>query len=334
MLRYIIRRLLALVPVMLGVSLLTFLLLRLTPGDPALVILGERATPDRVAELREQLGLNRPIPVQYLLFLNQILHGDLGRSIISNVPVIDELKARMPATIELVIVAMIFGLLIGIPAGIVAAMRRNTIFDYLSMVGALIGVSMPIFWIGLLAIYLFAVDLRWVPPSGRIDPELNFQRQTNFYIIDAIISGNWQALGNVLHHLIMPAFILSLVTLPILARLTRSSMLEVLQQDYIRTAWAKGLRERAVVIRHALRNAMLPVITVVGLQFGGLLGGAILTETIFAWPGMGLWIYQAIQQRDYPIVQAGVLVAATIYVVINLLVDISYSLFDPRIRYT
>lgn len=334
MLRYIIRRLLALVPVMLGVSLLTFLLLRFTPGDPALVILGERATPDRVAELREQLGLNRPLPVQYLLFLNQILHGDLGRSIISNVPVIDELTARMPATIELVVVAMIFGLLIGIPAGIIAAMRRNTIFDYLSMVGALIGVSMPIFWIGLLAIYLFAVDLRWVPPSGRIDPELNFQRQTNFYTIDAIISGNWQALGNVLHHLIMPAFILSLVTLPILARLTRSSMLEVLQQDYIRTAWAKGLRERAVVIRHALRNAMLPVITVVGLQFGGLLGGAILTETIFAWPGMGLWIYQAIQQRDYPIVQAGVLVAATIYVVINLLVDISYSLFDPRIRYT
>ena len=329
---FIVRRVLSLLPVLIGISIVVFLLLRLTPGDPATVMLGERATPEKVAALREQLGLDRPIWVQYVEFVGRILHGDLGRSIISNDPVVDELGNRFPATAELVVFAMIWGLLIGIPMGVIAALKRNTIVDVASMIVALLGVSMPIFWLGLMMIYLFAVWLKWLPPSGQIDLTIPFERTTNFYLIDGIIHGNWVAVGSVLRHLILPSIVLSTVTVPILARLTRSAMLEVLNQDYIRTARSKGLRERMVIVRHALRNAMLPVVTVVGIQIGGLLGGAILTETIFSWPGMGLWMYQAILNRDYPIVQAGVLVAAVIFVVMNLLVDVSYGILDPRIQ--
>ena len=330
---YILRRVVALIPVLLGISIIVFLLLRLTPGDPATVMLGERATPEKVAALRAQLGLDRPIYVQYAEYMGRLLHGDLGRSIVSNDPVADELGNRFPATAELVVFAMFWGLLIGIPTGVISALKRNSFVDLASMVLALVGVSMPIFWLGLMAIYLFAVWLHLLPPSGQIDLTIPFQRSTNFYLIDAVLSGNWPAALSVLRHLLLPSLVLSTVTIPILARLTRSAMLEVLGQDYIRTARAKGLRARAVVVRHALRNALLPVVTVIGLQVGSLLGGAILTETIFAWPGMGLWMYQAILNRDYPIVQAGVLVAALIFVLINLLVDLSYSLLDPRIQY-
>ena len=329
---FIIRRLFSLLPVLVGISIVVFLLLRLTPGDPAEVMLGERATPEKVAALRKQLGLDRPLYVQYVEFVGRLAHGDLGKSIISDDPVVDELGSRFPATAELVFFAMCWGLLLGIPTGVIAALKRNTFIDVASMVVALLGVSMPIFWLGLMLIYLFAVYLRWLPPSGQIDLTIPFQRTTNFYLIDAIIHGNWPAAISVLRHLILPSLVLSTVTVPILARLTRSAMLEVLNQDYIRTARAKGLRERLVIVRHALRNALLPVVTVVGLQIGGLLGGAILTETIFSWPGMGLWIYQAILNRDYPIVQAGVLVAAVIFVLSNLLVDISYGILDPRIQ--
>jgi peptide/nickel transport system permease protein len=295
-------------------------------------MLGERATPEKVAALRQQLGLDRPLWVQYLDFVGRLAHGDLGRSIISNDPVSDELGNRFPATAELVVFAMGWGLLLGLPTGVIAALKRNTFVDVASMVIALLGVSMPIFWLGLMMIYLFAVWLKVLPPSGQIDLTIPFQRTTNFYLIDAAIHGNWPAFWSVIRHLILPSLVLSTVTVPILARLTRSAMLEVLNQDYVRTARAKGLRERVVIVRHALRNALLPVVTVVGIQIGGLLGGAILTETIFSWPGMGLWMYQAILNRDYPIVQAGVLVAAVIFVIMNLLVDVSYGILDPRIQ--
>lgn len=328
---YIIRRLLGLIPVMFGVSLIVFLLLRLTPGDPAVVMLGERATPDTVALLREQMGLNRPLYVQYFDFLGHILRGDLGRSIISHAPIREELAQRFPATAELVFFAMIWGMLVGIPAGVLAAIKRNSFFDFASTVLALLGVSIPIFWLGLMLIYVFAVWLHWLPPSGQIALEIPFHRVTNVYLVDALIGGNWAAMKSVLQHLILPSLVLSTVTMPILTRLTRSTMLEVLSQDYVRTAKSKGLDGRVVIFRHALRNALLPIVTVIGLQVGGLLGGAILTETIFAWPGMGLWMYQAILQRDYPIVQAGVLVAALIFVTVNLLVDLSYGILDPRV---
>lgn len=329
---FLIRRLISLVPVLIGISIVVFLLLRLTPGDPATVMLGERATPEKVAELRAQLGLDRPLWQQYITFMERLAHGDLGRSIISDDSVASELGQRFPATAELVFFAMCWGLLLGIPTGVIAALKRNTFVDVASMIVALLGVSMPIFWLGLMMIYLFAVWLRVLPPSGQIDLTIPFVRTTNFYLIDALIHGNWAALWSVLRHLILPSLVLSTVTVPILARLTRSAMLDVLNQDYVRTARAKGLRERIVIVRHALRNALLPVVTVVGIQIGGLLGGAILTETIFSWPGMGLWMYQAILNRDYPIVQAGVLVAAVIFVLMNLLVDISYGILDPRIQ--
>jgi peptide/nickel transport system permease protein len=331
-LTFIVRRILSLVPVLIGISVVVFLLLRLTPGDPATVMLGERATPEKVAVLREQLGLNRPLWEQYIEFVGRIVRGDLGRSIVSNNPVADELGNRLPATVELVVFSMCWGLLIGLPMGVIAALKRNTLVDIVSMVIALLGVSIPIFWLGLMMIYLFGVWLKWLPPSGQIDLTIPLERTTNLYLVDAILSGNGAAVVSVIRHLIMPSFVLSTVTVPILARLTRSAMLEVLNQDYIRTARSKGLAERVVIIRHALRNALLPIVTVVGLQIGGLLGGAILTETIFSWPGMGLWMYQAILNRDYPIVQAGVLVAAAIFVVMNLIVDLSYGILDPRIH--
>lgn len=329
---YIVRRVISLVPVLIGISIVVFLLLRLTPGDPATVMLGERATPRKIAELRAQLGLDRPLWRQYLDFMVRLGHGDLGHSIINGDSVSSELADRFPATAELVVFAMLWGLMVGIPAGIVSAIKRNSFFDVASMVLSLLGVSMPIFWLGLMLIYLFAVWLHWLPPSGQISLEIPFHRLTNFYLLDALIAGNWPAVRSVLRHLLLPSLVLSTVTMPILARLTRSAMLEVLSQDYVRTARAKGLHDRIVVLRHALRNALPPIVTVVGLQIGGLLGGAILTETIFAWPGMGLWMYQAILNRDYPIVQAGVLVAAVIFVLMNLLVDISYTLLDPRIQ--
>jgi peptide/nickel transport system permease protein len=328
---YIVRRTFGLVPVLIGVTIVVFLLLRLTPGDPATVMLGERGTPERIAQLRQQMGLDRPIWVQYLDFVNRTLHGDLGKSIISGDPIRDGLAERFPATAELVVFAMIIGMAVGIPAGILAALNRNSFFDVGSTVVALLGVSIPIFWLGLMLIYVFGVWLRWLPPSGQIALQLPFHRITNAYLIDSLIQGNWPAFKSVVAHLVLPSFVLSTVTMPILTRLTRSTMLEVLNQDYVRTGRSKGLRERVVILRHALRNALLPVVTVIGLQIAGLLGGAILTETIFAWPGMGLWMYQAILSRDYPIVQAGVLVAAVIFVVANLIVDLSYGLLDPRI---
>jgi peptide/nickel transport system permease protein len=331
---YILKRLFSLLPVLFGITLLVFGFLHAIPGDPAVVLLGERATPEQLADLRTQLGLDRPLLVQYLAFLNSLLHFDLGTSILSGIPVIDELKVRCPATFELAIAAMIVALLIGIPSGIIAAIQRNSWMDHLTMTGSLLGVSLPVYWLGLLLIYLFAVNLQWLPPSGRIsvDTGFTFQPITGFYILDAVLQQNSHALIDGLAHLLLPAVTLGTIPLAILARITRSSMLETLSQDYIRTAQAKGVPQFWVICRHALKNALLPVTTIAGLQFGTLLGGAILTETIFAWPGIGSWIYQGILERDYPVVQGGVIFVAIAFVLVNALIDISYVLIDPRIQ--
>lgn len=333
--RYILRRLLQLVPVLLGISLLVFAFLHLIPGDPAVTLLGDRATPDQIEVLRERMGLNEPLPLQYLSFLASLLRFDLGTSIFTGVPIWDEIRLRWPATFELSVAAMLIALLLGIPAGVVAAIRKNSLVDNLTMSGSLIGVSMPVYWLGLLLVYLFAVNLQWLPPSGRIgvDAGFSFEPITGFFIFDALIQGDFSALRNIVSHLVLPAVTLSTIPLAILARITRSAMLEVLSKDYIRTARAKGVLEFGVIGKHALKNAMLPVVTIIGLEFGTLLGGAILTETIFSWPGIGKWIYEGILLRDYPVVQGGVVFVAFMFVLINLIVDISYAFLDPRIQY-
>ncbi|MGD1898293.1 MAG: ABC transporter permease [Phormidesmis sp.] len=333
--RYILRRLIQLVPVLLGISLLVFAFLHLIPGDPAVTLLGDRATPEAVEQLRERMGLNQPLPLQYLSFLGSLLSFDLGTSIFTGVPILDEIKLRWPATFELSVVAMLIALLLGIPAGVIAAVKKNSLVDNLTMSGSLLGVSMPVYWLGLLLVYLFAVNLQWLPPSGRIgiDAGYSFQPITGFFIFDALIQGDFAALGNILSHLVLPAVTLSTIPLAIIARITRSAMLEVLSQDYIRTARSKGLKELMVIGKHALKNAMLPVVTIVGLEFGTLLGGAILTETIFSWPGIGSWIYGGILQRDYPVVQGGVVFVAFMFVLVNLLVDLSFAFLFPRSQY-
>ncbi|MEE3717726.1 ABC transporter permease [Tumidithrix elongata RA019] len=331
---YILKRSLGVVPVLLGITLLVFCLLHLIPGDPAVVLLGERATPDQVASLRQQLGLNAPLPLQYLAFLTRLVQFDLGQSIISGIPIIAELRNRVPATVELSVAATTVAIAIGMPFGILAAVRKNSWIDRLMMTGSLIGVSLPIYWLGLLLVYLFAVNLRWLPPSGRLSTnlEMNFQPITGFYVLDGLLRLDFTIFRDAIAHLILPALTLGTIPLAIIGRMTRSAMLEVLSQDYIRTAKAKGLSDRLVILRHALRNALLPIVTVIGLQFGTLLGGAILTETIFAWNGIGSWVYDGILARDYPVVQGAVIVIASAFVIVNLLVDISYSFLDPRIR--
>jgi peptide/nickel transport system permease protein len=360
MTRYILRRLLSLIPVLLGISVLVFSFLRLIPGDPALAMLGERANEENLRRVREEMGLDRPLfldlqPLavarynpavalqagwqpfrsQYLLFMGRVLRGDLGTSVHSRQPVREELFRRLPATIELAFAAMLVAMLVGIPAGINAATHHNSPFDYGSMVVALIGVSMPIFWLGLMLVWAFAVLNHWLPVGGRMDTilALDFKTPTGFMVLDAILSKRTDLVVDALRHLVLPAVVLGTIPMAIIARMTRAAMLEVLRQDYVRTATAKGLTRRLVVLRHALKNALLPVVTVIGLQVGLLLGGAVLTETIFAWPGVGRWIYDAISARDYAIVQGAILVLALIFVLVNLAVDLSYALLDPRIRY-
>ena len=324
-----------LVPVLFGISLLVFLFLKLIPGDPAQAILGERGSPEQLQALREKLGLNRPLHVQYLTFLRNVLTGDLGVSAVSTIPVAEELKRRWPATFELALSATLVAVALGIPLGILAAVRKNSLLDTLSMSLSLLGVSIPVFWLGLLLVYLFAVNLHWLPTGGRLstDLALDFRPITGFLVLDGLLSLKPQVVLDALRHLLLPALTLGTIPLAILTRITRGAMLEVLSQDYVRTARAKGLSERQVILKHALKNALLPVVPIVGLQFGTLLGGAILTETIFSWPGIGSYIYEGILNRDYPVVQAGVLVVATAFVLVNLLVDLSYALLDPRIQY-
>lgn len=330
---YIVRRIIYLIPVLIGVSILAFLLIHLVPGDPAQIILGEKATPQAMAELRQKLGLNDPLYIQYFRFAWKILQGDLGRSVITNSLVLDELATYFPATLELSVAAMVIAVIVGVAAGVIAAVKQYSWFDNISMMGALVGVSFPIFWLGLIMIWLFGLVLGWLPPSARLDPAIPLDTVTNIYFLDAILTGNWPALKDVLLHLLMPALALGTIPMAVIARMTRSSMLEVMRQDYIRTARAKGLAEWIVILKHALKNAFLPVLTVIGLQFGSLMGGAVLTETIFSWPGVGRMMYHAIMSRDFPMVQGGILAIALIFVLVNLLVDIMYTLVDPRIRY-
>ncbi|HKZ75131.1 MAG TPA: ABC transporter permease [Actinomycetota bacterium] len=333
MTQYALRRALTVIPVLLGVSILVFGFIHMIPGDPALTMLGERATPEKVAEVRQRLGLDRPIYHQYLIYLGKIVRGDLGISIVRGDPVFTDLLRRFPATVELATSAIFLALLFGVPIGIVSAVWRNSWMDSASRLWALVGVSMPIFWLGVMLAWFFGVQLRWLPTGFRLDSATDFRSWSNFVVLDALLQRNWAVVWDALRHLVLPAVALATIPLAVIARMTRASMLEVLSRDYIRTAEAKGLPQAAVILRHALRNALLPVMTVVGLQVGRLLAGAILTETIFSWPGIGLWVYESIESRDYAIVQGASLFIAVIFVTVNLVTDLLYAVADPRIKY-
>ena len=333
MLRFIVRRLLLIVPILIGLSILVFFWIRALPGSPAESLLGERATPETVAQIERQYGLDQPVYVQYWRYVKRVaIERDLGTSTRSRRPVTDELKERFPATMELAIAAMLFSIVFGLPLGFIAAKRYGTIVDHASLVASLIGVSIPIFFLAILLKYIFALQLGWLPTVGRISVLIDIPHPTNFYVIDAILAGDPEALWDVSKHLILPAIALGSIPLAIIARITRAAVLDVQNEDYVRTARAKGLAPRAVDTRHVLRNALLPIVTVIGLQTGLLLSGAVLTETVFAWPGMGTWLVDAIDNRNYPVLQGGILFVALIFVFVNLLVDISYALINPRIR--
>jgi peptide/nickel transport system permease protein len=331
-LRFVVRRLLLLVPILLGLSILVFVWIRALPGGPAQALLGERATPETVAAIEREYGLDEPVPVQYWKFLKRAVQLDFGDSVTSRRPVTEELKQRFPATIELALAAMVFSVVFGIPLGFVAAKRYGTTVDHLSLVASLLGISIPIFFLAILLKYIFAVELGWLPTVGRISVLIDLEHPTNFYVLDAILTANWEALSDVLQHLILPAIALGTIPLAIIARITRAAVLDVQNEDYVRTARAKGMPPRVVDRRHVLRNAMLPVSTIVGLQVGLLLSGAVLTETVFAWPGLGSWLVQAIEDRNFPVLQGGILFVALVFVLVNLIVDISYALLNPRLR--
>ena len=333
MLKYILKRILMVIPVLLGVTIIIFFITRVLASDPAPVVLGEHATPEAMAAWRADYGLDDPIWMQYVNFLVSAVQGDLGTSYYTHTSVAAEIASRFPATAELAICAIIVASVCGVGLGVLAAVKKNKLADNVSMVIALIGVSMPIFWSGILLILLFSATLHVLPSSGRVTPLLQPTGGTGFFIIDTIAKGDMVALGDVLLHLILPTLALSLYSMAIITRMTRSSMLETLNADYIRTARAKGLTKRSVNIKHALRNAMLPVSTVIGLQFGSLLGGALLTETVFAWPGIGKYAVDCVLKSDFPVVQGIVLLVAVIFVIMNLLVDIVYAWLDPRIKY-
>jgi len=330
---YIIKRLLMLIPVLLGTSIIAFSLIHLAPGDPARTIAGEHASQRTINAIREKYGLDKPLYIQYGIWLNRALHGDMGRSIVSNEYVTKEILDRFPNTFELTFFAMILAIAIGAMAGIISASKQYSALDYTFMGIALFGLSMPVFWLGIMLMMIFGVYLRWLPIGGRIDILIPFHRITGFYLLDSIITGNFAALISTLRYLILPSTALATIPMATIARVTRSSMLEVLRQDFIRTERAKGLSERVVIYKHAVRNAMIPVITVIGLNFGLLLAGAILTETVFSWPGIGRYVINAVRMRDYPAVQGCVLFFAFVFVIVNLVTDIIYVYIDPRIHY-
>ncbi len=334
MLRFFLTRVGLVIPTFVGVTLLAFAMIRLIPGDPIELLVGERGiTAERHAELRADLGLDKPLLEQYAVYISGVLQGDLGRSIVTKQPVAKEFFTLFPATVELSVCAMLFALLVGLPAGIVAAVRRGSAFDHVVMGAALTGYSMPIFWWGLLLIILFSGILGWTPVSGRVSLLYFFEPVTGFMLIDSALSGQKGAFGSALRHLILPAVVLGTIPLAVIARQTRSAMLEVLNEDYVRTARAKGLAPIRVIALHALRNALIPVVTVIGLQVGVLFSGAVLTETIFAWPGIGKWLIDSISRRDYPSVQGGILLIATTVILVNLFVDLIYGVINPRIRH-
>ncbi len=357
MVQYIARRILLAIPVLFTILVVVFALARAIPGDPCKSILGEKASAETCENFTKEFGLDEPVPVQFGIYMRNIMKGDLGTSIRFGRPITQILVERLPMTDELGITAMILALAIGIPAGIISAVRRNSIIDVVTMIGANIGVSIPVFFLGLLLIYFFAVILKdtsfALPPSGRLSPGVSpdpfyelwqwqveegtfkylfYEFISNHYVFNALITGDWEVFWDAIKHLILPALALSTIPMSIIARMTRSSMLETLGLDYVRTAKAKGLPNHMVVLKHALRNALLPVVTIAGLQLAGILGGAVLTETIFSLPGVGLSVFEAITARDFPIIQGFVVVIAFIYVFLNLIVDISYAILDPRIR--
>jgi len=336
MVKFIVRRLLLLVPILIGVSILIFVWIRALPGSPAQTLLGERATPETVAQIRHQYHLDRPVYEQYWGYVDTLIHGDLGTSIVSRRTITYEIGQRFPATIELALAAMIFAIAFGIPMGFLAAKKYGSIFDHLTLVGSLIGISIPIFFLGLILKYVFAVRLGWLPSDGRYDVILDAEHPashpTNLYVLDGIVTGNWTAAWDAIKHLILPAIALGSIPLAIVTRITRAAVLDVQNEDYVRTARAKGMGPVVVDSRHVLRNALLPVSTIIGLQTGLLLSGAVLTETVFVWNGMGSWLTEAIRARDYPVLQGGILFLAIVFVLVNLIVDISYAIINPRIR--
>lgn len=334
MLAFLARRLSVLIPTFFGVTVLAFGLIRMVPGDPVLLKLGERgASPEEYSRMVANLGLDKPILTQYLRYVGQALQGNFGHSVVSRRPVMEEFKARFPATLELGLTALLFAICLGIPLGILAAVKRNTFLDY-SVIGAsLVGYSMPIFWWGLILILLFSVQLGWTPVSGRIGVVYDIAPVTGFLLVDVWLSGEgWPAFVDALRHLILPAIALGTIPLATVARMTRSSLLEVLGEDYIRTAEAKGLSNFRVVWIHALRNALIPIVTIIGLLLGTIVTGAILTETIFSWPGIGKWLVASVTSRDYPVIQGGIVLIAAMIVVINMAVDVLYALINPKIR--
>ncbi len=332
MISFISRRLFHLIFILIGVSILVFLMLRLIPGDPAHLLVGEFASPQDVARIREKLGLNESYPYQYFIYIKHLLKGDLGISIRSSLPVSQEIWDRFLATVELSVAAIFLSSLIGIIAGVISSVKKYSIFDYCSMVLALAGISMPIFWLGLMLIYLFSVLLGILPMMGRFTMGVDYHPVTGLVILDSLLTGHLSLFFNSLKHLVLPAFTLATIPMAIIARMTRSSMLDVMSKDYIRTARAKGLSPRRVIFQHALKNAFLPIVTVIGLNFGLLLGGAVLTETIFSWPGLGRYVVDSLLARDYPAVQGCILFFAVIMVLVNLVVDILYFYLDPRLR--
>ena len=332
MLRYVVRRLLLVVPILFGVSVLVFFWVHNLPGGPAEALLAERSTPELVERYREQYGLDQPLPVQYVKYVKTLLSGDLGVSTTTRRTVVDEIKDRFPATIELAIGAMIFAIGLGVPLGFMAAKRHGGVIDHGTMVGTLIGISIPVFFLAIILKYIFSVRLGWLPSVGREDVLATRDHPTKFYILDAIITRDWEAFVDCVKHLILPAVALGSIPLAIITRITRASVLDVQNEDYVRTARAKGLPPRTVDARHIFRNALLPIATIIGLQTGLLLSGAVLTETVFAWPGIGTWLTQAIEDRNYPVLQSGILFVSFVFVLVNLIVDLSYGLINPRIR--
>jgi dipeptide transport system permease protein len=335
MFKWLLQKLASLIPTLIGVSIVSFGLIRLVPGDPAMLLLGERgADPSVYASMRANMGLDLPIWKQYFLFISSAVSGDLGTSVVSRLPVAQEFWDRFPATLELGLLGLTFAIILGIPLGILAALKRKSFLDYSVMGFSLTGYSMPIFWWGLVLILIFSVQLGITPVSGRIGVEFDIPRVTGFFLLDAWFSegGGKEAFVSAFRHLILPSIVLGTIPLAVIARMTRSSLLEVLGEDYIRTARAKGLGGTRVITVHALRNALIPIVTVIGLMFGTLLTGAILTETIFSWPGIGKWLVKSVTSRDYPVIQSGILLIAIMVMMVNLLVDFLYALINPRIH--
>ncbi|CAN5222726.1 ABC transporter permease subunit [soil metagenome] len=333
MFTFFLKRLATLIPTVIGITLVAFGLIRLIPGDPIEVMMGERRLdPEAHAALVHRMGLDQPLPAQYWDYISKLAHGDLGQSLVSREPVSKEFAVLFPATVELALSALLIAVSLGLLLGMLAGLKRGTLLDQGVMGVATVGYSMPVFWWGLILIMFFSVNLGWTPVSGRISIEYDVTRVTGFLLIDSWLSGEEGAFASAVSHLILPALVLGTSTLAVVARMTRSSMLEVLREDYIRTARAKGLNPTRVVVVHALRNALIPVLTVVGMQTGSLLAGAVLTETIFSWPGIGKWLIDSIARRDYPVVQAGILISAATFIGVNLVVDLLYGVVNPRIR--